>query len=232
MYSDKNTDNKYDLYGCIYHLPICHTPEKVFLKQGDKFDFKSLKNEQEELEFMNDIYIKNKLSSYGGFYYKDEDNNEQLDDETNPYKQVNNLYYKNIFVDKSFEENIYYYSVVEKDNTLEQDEEARSQECILSIINCFKSCKKCDNIGDINNNNCEECDNDNNYYFIEDKTSKQCLKNDDTIEKYYFDNNEHVFKRCYASCKKCEQAKDGNSHNCLECDIANRYYPYKKIICW
>ena len=226
MYSQKNAVNEYDLYGCIYHLPICHTPEKYFLKQGEKFNFQLLKNGQEDLEFMDDIYIQYKIFSSGKFVKDDDDDNSITNDDASHYKKVNNLYYINSEINNSFEEIIYYYSVVKKDTTLGDDEEARSQECILSIVNCYKSCKECDDIGDINNNNCEKCEND--YYFIEDKTSKQCLKDNGDLEKYYFDDSEDVFKRCYTSCKKCKKGKNGNLHNCLVCDDDNNYFPHIK----
>ena len=41
---------------------------------------------------------------------------------------------------------------------------------------------------------------------------------------YYFDLNGSLYKKCYDTCKTCEQKGDNLNNNCLEC---NFNYPYK-----
>ena len=73
-------------------------------------------------------------------------------------------------------------------------------------------------------NACLKCKSD--YYTIfNDKNNKNnfvhCYKNN-SLEKYYLDNNDLLFKPCYISCKTCDQAGTIENSNCLSCD--NSYY--------
>ena len=230
MYSEKSDDtNKYELFACLYYLPVCHTPQKIFLKNGNYFDFKELIKYDDDLHFMKYIIIESRLINSGKFYIKNVD----YETTENNYNEFNNLYYR-YDGDKSFEDIIYYHTFVNVDNQGE-----RSQECILSIINCYKSCETCDDIGDENNNNCLECneeeeegddEKENIYFFIEDKTSKQCTTKaliEDEEKNYYFDKDKKVFKRCYEGCKTCTGQKTSVSHNCKKCDERNNYYPLR-----
>ena len=63
----------------------------------------------------------------------------------------------------------------------------------------------------------------NNYYpMLNDKRNKNnfinCYKNN-SLEKYYLDNNDLYFKPCYKTCKKCNKKGTVENHNCLTCDI-------------
>ena len=232
MYSKEHTTddlNKYDLYGCLYYLPICNSATKIFLKQGNEFDFKNLLNNEDELKNMENIYIKTIPNNAAYKIYTQ--NSGTKTPITSNEQVISNLYYSNIDATSlsSFEETIYYYTYVSNNPAIAGDEEARSPECVLSIVNCYKSCEVCDDIGTDNNNNCLQCNEDENYFFIENGNTKQCLLNDNSpIEKYFFDSENSVFKRCYMSCKKCNKQEDlnQNKHNCIECDTNNRFYPY------
>ena len=236
MYSEIDpsiVDNtKYELNGCIYHLPICNN-QKFFINKNDKFDFKLLTKDNAELQNMNDIYIIKALPDDEKIYKIDSTNSEIIIDIESDHEQtINNLYYKNNRATySSFEEKIY-YNAINKDNLID-DEIAKSQECVLSIINCYESCKECDDVGDADNNNCLECYNEDSetdlakkYYFIEDKTSKQCLPGDREDDKYYFEGN--LFKRCFSGCKECLKGEDSNGHNCELCDEDNQYKLFKE----
>ena len=231
MYSDnyENTQ-QYELYGCIYYLPVCQTQQKFFINIEEEFDFKLIIKDNDELKLMNDISIIKSVPGVSGTYSKIDDNgnsiqinNIQTDDEL----KINNLYYTNNVDDSSYEEIIYYKTFTKKDLGVTGDESAYSQECILSIVRCYKSCKKCDDLGDIHNNNCLECfDEESRTYFVEDKTSKQCLSV--AGDGYYFDASNNVFKRCYSGCLTCNKAQGPTSHNCINCDEDNKYYKFKE----
>ena len=72
---------------------------------------------------------------------------------------------------------------------------------------------------------CAECNNNNGYYELENDNNsygyKKCYK--DPIG-YYLDKNESIYKKCYYSCKSCENKGDNITHNCIEC---NNNYPEK-----
>ena len=239
MYSKEKIDdsNKYELFACLYYLPVCRTPQKIFLKKGQYFDFKEL-FKYNDLQFMNKIIIKPHQIDSDRYFNNDVDE-ESID--IADYNDLKNLYYK-YEGESSFEDIIYYHTFV-NDN-----QEERSQECILSIINCYKSCETCDNIGDDYNNNCLECkreedevNEEHKYYFIEDDKSKQCTTkaligligdNTENRENYYFDNINKVFKRCYEGCKTCNEGKSSVSHNCEKCDEGNKYYPLGEHFCY
>ena len=72
------------------------------------------------------------------------------------------------------------------------------------------------------NERCHYCSDiplsDNLYEIENDDFSngyKKCYKNP---IGYYLDVNEHIYKKCYASCKKCEIKGNNIAHKCIECD--------------
>ena len=233
MYSEKgSTDDQYYLYGCIYYLPVCLTPQKFFINKEENFNFKSIIKDNDELKNMNDIYIIKTTSDASGEFYKIvNDSLDPISDiRDSPYQKIDNLYYDSNNKLSSYEEIIHYKTYT---NPIDPNEsKAYSQECILSIVRCFKSCKECDDIGDLNNNNCLECfgeatsEDTQKYYFVEDKTTKQCLSTDVSYNKYFLDNNDKLFKRCYPGCLNCDRDGDKISHNCVDCDEDNKYYQY------
>ena len=69
-------------------------------------------------------------------------------------------------------------------------------------------------------NLCIKC-KDNYYPILNDKNNKygfiDCYEKN-SLEKYYLDNDDLVFKYCYKSCKTCNQNGTNENHNCLTCD--------------
>ena len=233
MYSQEHTgdDFKYDLYACLYYLPICHSSTKIYLKQGNEFDFKNLAKDENELICMENIYIKNYPTNPTDKIYTQNSGTKTYI--TSNEQVISNLYYSNDndASQNSFEQNIYYYTYTTFNQPITGDEKARSPECLLSIVNCYKSCEECDDVGNADNNNCIRCNNDQNYYFIENENTKQCLLNvGSTIEKYFFDSVNNVFKRCYISCKTCNKQEYSNQHYCLECDNGNKFYSFGSYV--
>ena len=104
---------------------------------------------------------------------------------------------------------------------------------------CYNTCP--DNTTDINyicysNNVIEKCEKysiysdyedlcikckDNYYPMLNDKSNKNgfinCYKNN-SLEKYYLDNDDLIFKSCYKSCKTCDKNGTIEKHNCITCD--------------
>jgi len=134
--------------------------------------------------------------------------------------------------EKSFEDNILYKAVV---NPSEPDSKAFSRECTLKVVNCYKSCNKCDAVGDSNSHNCLECKEANlasgeqPYYFLDNPSSKMCYNSQ--IDDYYLDNtdpnNIYYKKRCYESCQTCSKSGTASRHNCDSCYTSKNYYPFK-----
>ena len=86
-----------------------------------------------------------------------------------------------------------------------------------------EKCLTCPN-EPLKENLCLECNN--NYYPIENDNYThiegyvKCYK--DPIG-YYLDKNESLYKKCYYTCKECDQFGNNITHNCLICDDN---YPY------
>ena len=76
-------------------------------------------------------------------------------------------------------------------------------------IKCYKNEKT------ITNNYCKYCGTD--YYKIynneyDEDSYINCYK---SLEGYYFDQEESLYKPCYLSCKSCDTFGSGENHNCL-----------------
>ena len=107
----------------------------------------------------------------------------------------------------------------------------------LSIINngyyfqdnkfykCYPSCKKCSNEGNVNNHNCDVCQD--NFAFV--NNSKNCFDKNINYEGYYLKDDK--FYKCYSSCKTCSNEGNLNNHNCDEC-IDNYYFLFSTYNCF
>ena len=74
-------------------------------------------------------------------------------------------------------------------------------------------------------NLCIKCNND--YYpILNDANNKynfiECYKKN-SLEKYYLDNIDLLFKPCYESCKTCNKNGTKENHNCITCDDNNEF---------
>ena len=93
------------------------------------------------------------------------------------------------------------------------DEEKRT------IDICPEICKTC-NLTSVNANLCIACNNDNFYYHAEnyiDNTDKYVACFQSAPEGYYLDLNANLFKKCYQSCKTCDELGDDSVHKCTSC---------------
>ena len=57
----------------------------------------------------------------------------------------------------------------------------------------------------------------------------KCRNKNEEINRYYFDNIDNKFKKCYRSCLKCFGDGNDNDNNCKECDEVNGFYPFPHI---
>ena len=88
---------------------------------------------------------------------------------------------------------------------------------------CYDRCSSCNEKGDKDNNNCNEClkDNNNNYiyHFIHDKKGK-CLSDEERPLNTYLDKENNTYRLCYGRCNRCDSYPE-----CKEClkDETNNY---------
>ena len=231
FYRGQKPDNNYYLYGCIYYLPVCEN-KKVFLElKNEDHNLNDAFGIEDNLKNMENIYI----ISYSP-YNSDASILDNTDD-TNPIAITNGgTYNRNILLyryyntnPESFEDMILYKTVVNPDNI---DAKAFSEECTLKIINCYKSCSECNDIGNDESHNCVQCKS--NHYFLDDPSSKLCYDENEVIDNYYLDAisdpENKVFKRCYEGCKECYGAPTSTSHNCISCFTDKHYYPFTQTV--
>ena len=72
---------------------------------------------------------------------------------------------------------------------------------------------------------CISCNTEEGYYPKEkdvanNNTFINCYKD---LEGYYLDINDNIFKKCYSTCKNCNQSGNITNNNCLEC-ITNHMF--------
>jgi hypothetical protein len=79
---------------------------------------------------------------------------------------------------------------------------------------CYSSCNTCNILGNNVNNQCLSCKT--GYYNLEDSAT-QCLKDNSSLQTYYFNTQGSLFKHCYSSCLYCSGAGDQTHHNCTQC---------------
>ena len=81
---------------------------------------------------------------------------------------------------------------------------------------CHDNCKKCEKLGNNDENYCTECKE--GFYLIENDNKGNCYNTFPDIN-YYFDNN--MYKKCYRTCKTCTQGfeiiDNKIKHNCFTC---------------
>ena len=111
---------------------------------------------------------------------------------------------------------------------------------------CTDGCKYCTEYGtSIYDTKCntaktnDYCDEDKGYYpvVIDDGTTSNpnCFKNDIRYDKYYFDANDKIFKKCNIACLQCDAWGNTTIYftntTCLEnkCDEKNNYFPIETI---
>ena len=88
-----------------------------------------------------------------------------------------------------------------------------------TIDKCHEKCLEC-NLESVEHDLCTECNKGKNYYEKKDDNLNedgfiQCYK--DNPEGYYLDLNELIFKKCYKSCKYCDNIGNTTHQFCSEC---------------
>ena len=102
---------------------------------------------------------------------------------------------------------------------------------------------KCENDcildGPINKVTCKSCNEEKNYYRKEEDENNEyydCYNGQ--IENFYLDNN--IYKRCFKTCKNCNELGDNLNHKCIDCysnytlnnsncyEICNYFYYFDK----
>ena len=90
---------------------------------------------------------------------------------------------------------------------------------------CNIQCKTCSENRILNIPFCLTCNNEQGYYFAENKSSTLCFNNV-TIENYYFlglyyDSNGNIVNKkwtlCYSTCASCSYSGNNSFHNCNTC---------------
>ena len=71
----------------------------------------------------------------------------------------------------------------------------------------------------INNILCKNCNNEISYYKKEVDNEKYGYYDCYTgkIEKYFIDNTNNMYKKCFAACKYCNELGDDLNHKCTDC---------------
>lgn len=90
---------------------------------------------------------------------------------------------------------------------------------------CFVSCLTCSRSGSDTNNNCDTCDNANDYFKVNNKPY-QCWNNYTKEDNYFLTsiNAERKYITCYLSCSSCLDEGNHDDNKCTKCDNQNGYY--------
>lgn len=101
------------------------------------------------------------------------------------------------------------------------NEKTKQKNWYLDKINqmykkCYQTCSECDKGGDINNNNCINCNN--GYYFIENE-KRNCVQNP---KGFYLDAKTDLYKKCYKTCASCSGAGIETHNSCTSCIIGTQ----------
>ena len=95
------------------------------------------------------------------------------------------------------------------------------QKTIPDKKKCIDNCLKDDTYKYEYNNICYiKCPP--NKYQLEDKSDNICY--DQTPDGYYLDVSNGIYKKCYETCKKCDEGGNKSNHNCKECKTNYVFY--------
>ena len=97
--------------------------------------------------------------------------------------------------------------------------------CYLKSVN--ESCEIYTKESELENS-CLKCRKDYYTIFNDKNNFIHCYKNN-SLEKYYLDNNDLLFKPCFIACKTCDQYGTIENSNCLSCD-ASYYQKYEDTL--
>ena len=108
----------------------------------------------------------------------------------------------------------------------------------------FKGCPEKYNKYILEKNKCiDNCKNDdtyryefNNICFTNCPSNTSILEDNEflcyniTLNGYYLDNKNKIYKRCYETCGKCESGGNEINHNCIECKSNYEFYKNLKNV--
>ena len=88
-----------------------------------------------------------------------------------------------------------------------------------TIDKCNIKCHSC-NLESIKNDSCISCNIEYNYYPIFNDSGNfnsfvKCFN--EIPEGYFFDDDNIVYKKCFDTCKRCNDLGDENDNKCLDC---------------
>ena len=86
------------------------------------------------------------------------------------------------------------------------------------IVPCYKTCGKCTIGGNSTNHNCLKC-REGYIALIQTSNYILCVKIEEKPDDYYYDNDTDSYKKCYATCNKCEYGGNAENHLCTECKM-------------
>ena len=169
-----------------------------------------------DLDPLTYIYVENE-QNMGGLFYM------------HPIKEYNNL---RTNISLVYNENLritYNYYIYHSEDRSPVNEifpayKTFSNFCLLKVLNCFESCKTCNEniMGTEEMHQCTECKDTNYKKFIvnpNDTSFFNCYRTDDSIvqNNYYLDANGE-YKKCDNSCFSCKNGK-----NCTQCNVGYYY---------
>ena len=76
---------------------------------------------------------------------------------------------------------------------------------------CYEDCKTCSTRGDLIDMKCDTCGDPKKYY----AEPHNCI---DDITRYYLDEEEKIYKKCYKNCYSCNAKSIETEHNCTKCE--------------
>lgn len=133
-------------------------------------------------------------------------------DAEEPLGKSNSYYYDISFQFSDDEEEMSFnYSI---SGTYQTTNLFSSQTCNIDIIfACYQSCKKCKSYGSSEDHKCTIC---KDGYHFKDGTNNCYL----TLDKYYYDKANLVFRPCHKNCAKCKKKENFFNTNCERCESA------------
>ena len=80
---------------------------------------------------------------------------------------------------------------------------------------CYEDCKTCSIGGNSIDMKCDSCDKPKEFY----AEPHNCI---DDVTRYYLDEDENIYKKCYKSCYSCNSKSIESENNCTICE--NKYH--------
>ncbi|MGL4947829.1 MAG: hypothetical protein ACRC42_00370, partial [Mycoplasma sp.] len=161
--------------------------------------------------------------------------NTYLDKEDNTYKPCHTNCTECIKPDDEYSSNCvkcisdyFFIDSVELGNCISKSDKPTNyylDDSKLVYLPCYKSCNTCSAYGNLANNNCDWCINE--YYWWNDKSTKQCINQQP--DNYFLDKSDNTYKPCSKNCTSCIKGESEVSSNC---EICHDDYFFIGVIDW